>query len=355
VTGLSSWLLLVIFLGSAAVVWGAGIALSDTTDVLSERWHLGTALGGLILLAVATNLPELAITGTAALSGDVSVAVGNILGGIAIQTVVLVVLDAAGVRPRKPLTYVAASLVLVLEGALVVAMLLVVVMGTQLPSDLVLWRLTPASVLIAVGWVVGLLLVRRAGEGLPWQDAQGDAPDTQERPRGHSKRQKDAHADEQGRGTTRVTLVFVAAAAATLVAGITLERSGEEFFGRLGLTGVVFGATVLAAATSLPELSTGLTSTRMGDYQLAFGDIFGGNAFLPVLFLLATLLSGKAVLPSANAADLYLTALGGLLTVVYLYGLVLRPQRQILRMGIDSLTVLVLYGVGIAGLVLVHA
>ena len=144
--------------------------------------------------------------------------------------------------------------------------------------------------------------------------------------------------------------MFLAAAVATLVAGVTVERSGEEFFGRLGLSGVVFGATVLALATSLPEISTGLTSTRMGDYQLAFGDIFGGNAFLPVLFLLATLLSGKAILPEASAADLYLTALGALLTVVYLYGLIFRPSRQILRMGVDSLVVLVLYGIGVAGL-----
>jgi cation:H+ antiporter len=353
VSSLASWLLLLIFVASAAVIWGAGVALSDTTDVLSERWHLGSALGGLILLALATNLPEIAITASAALSGDVSVAVGNILGGIAIQTVVLVALDAAGVRPREALTYLAASLVLVLEGALVVAVLLVVVMGTQLPKDLVLLRLAPAAVLIAVLWVVGLLLVQRAGRGLPWHDETGDAPGGQDKPRGHSKHEKDRKATEQGRSTGRVTLVFAAAAVATLVAGITLERSGEAFFGRLGLSGVVFGATVLAAATSLPELSTGLTSTRMGDYQLAFGDIFGGNAFLPVLFLLATVLSGKSVLPTANSADLYLTALGGLLTVVYMAGLIFRPRRQYLRMGVDSITVLVLYAVGIAGLTLV--
>jgi cation:H+ antiporter len=353
VSGLASWILLVIFVGSAGIIWGAGIALSDSTDVLSERWRLGSALGGLILLAVATNLPELAITASAALSGDVSVAVGNILGGIAIQTVVLVVLDAAGVRPGKPLTYLAASLTLVLEGALVVAVLLVALMGTQLPKDLIVLRLTPASVLIAVLWLVGLLLIRRAGRGLPWQDSAGDAPDTQEKPRGHSRSEKDAQAQQKGHSTVRMALVFLVAAVATLLAGVTLERSGEVFFGRIGLSGVVFGATVLAAATSLPELSTGLTSSRMGDYQLAFGDIFGGNAFLPVLFLLATLLSGKSILPQATASDLYLTALGALLTMVYIAGLIFRPTRQYLRMGIDSITVLALYLVGIAGLILV--
>jgi cation:H+ antiporter len=136
----------------------------------------------------------------------------------------------------------------------------------------------------------------------------------------------------------------------TLVAGVVIERSGEEFFGRQGLSGVLFGATVLATATALPEVSTGLTSTRLGDYQLAISDIFGGNAFLPVLFLLATLISGKPVLPSAHHTDIYLTALGMILTLVYLAGLVFRPKRQYLRAGPDSLVVLVLYAVGIAGL-----
>lgn len=346
---LNPWLLLVIFLGCAAAIWIAGIKLSGTTDVLSERLHLGTALGGVILLAIATNLPEIAITASAALAHQLDVAVGNILGGIAIQTVVLVILDAAGVRPRKPLTYLAASLTLLLEGALVVGLLLVVVMSTQLPPSLIAFRLTPGAVLIAVLWGFGLLLLRRAGRGLPWHEG-GDAPNSQDKPRGHAKTTKEKQATSKGISTGRAGLIFGAAAAVTLVAGVFIERSGEELFGRFGMSGVLFGATVLAAATSLPELSTGLTSTRLGDYQLAISDIFGGNAFLPVLFLLATVLSGQAVLPRAHHTDIYLTALGALLTVVYMAGLVFRPQRQYARMGVDSITVLVLYALGITGL-----
>jgi cation:H+ antiporter len=352
VSSLNSWLLLVIFVGSAVGIWIAGINLSDTTEVLSERLHLGSALGGVVLLAIATNLPEIAITASAALAHQLDVAVGNILGGIAIQTVVLVVLDAAGVRPRKPLTYLAASLTLLLEGALVVALLVVVVMSTQLPTTLIAFRLTPGDVLIAALWGIGLLLLRRAGQGLPWHEG-GDAPDNQEYPRGHAMTMKEKQASQKGISTGQAGLVFGISAAVTLAAGVFIERSGEELFGRLGLSGILFGATVLAAATALPELSTGLTSTRLGDYQLAVSEIFGGNAFLPVLFLLATVLSGQAVLPRAHDTDIYLTALGALLTIVYMVGLVFRPQRQWLRMGVDSIAVLLLYAVGIAGLAFV--
>ena len=108
----------------------AGIHLSNATDILSSRWGLGEALGGLILLALVTNLPEIAITISGALHHNLGIAVGNILGGIAAQTVVLVLLDLFGLGKDDPLTYRAASLTLVLEGALVMAVLTVTVMGT---------------------------------------------------------------------------------------------------------------------------------------------------------------------------------------------------------------------------------
>src|SRR6476661_9043009 len=184
---------LLIFVGAAAVIWVAGIPLSNYTDILADRLHLGQALGGLILLAVATNLPEIAITYSAAANGQLDVAVSNLLGGIAIQTVVLVALDAFGVRERRPLTYQAASLILVIEGAVVLAVLVVVVMGTQLPKNLVYARLSPDVILIAIVWVVGLLLTQRAGKSLPWNNS-GEAPDSQPEPRGHSQKARAAEA-----------------------------------------------------------------------------------------------------------------------------------------------------------------
>lgn len=167
----------------------AGIKLSDTTDVLSEHFSLGEALGGLILLAIATNLPEIAIASSAALRQNLGIATGNILGGIAIQTVVLVALDAFGVRGRYPLTYRAASLALVLEGALVMAILALTVMGTQLPPWLIFARVEPSSLLIAVLWVVGIWLIGKARTDLPLP-GQGEALGAQEELRGIARTKK---------------------------------------------------------------------------------------------------------------------------------------------------------------------
>ncbi len=348
-SGLPLPAVIAVFALAALAVWLAGIKLSDTTDVLATRLGLGEALGGLILLAIATNLPEIAITVSAALANDLGIAIGNILGGIAIQTVVLALLDGFGLGRKDGLTYRSASLSLVLEATVVIAVLVIAVMGAQLPASDNAGGIEPAAVMIVATWLAGLWLVGRSRSGLPWHEL-GNPPGGQERPRGHAKKERAARA--QRRMSLRAAgAVFAAGALVTLVAGVALERSGEVIAGRAGMSGVVFGATILAGATALPEMSTGLSSIKLGDYQLAVSDIFGGNAFLPVLFLPAGLISGHAVLPQAQPTDIYLTGLGALLTAVYIVGLIFRPRRQLWVMGADSWAVVLLYALGIVGLI----
>ncbi|HEY8679132.1 MAG TPA: sodium/calcium exchanger protein, partial [Candidatus Dormibacteraeota bacterium] len=193
-------------------------------------------------------------------------------------------------------------------------------------------------------WAGGLFIVRRASKSLPWQVTGGDEPDSAARRRTKAGKPR----------SIGVTVgIFAAAGLATLVAGVLIEESGSAIATQIHLSGAVFGGTVLAAATALPELSTGLAAVRTEDFELAVSDIFGGNAFLPVLFFPATLLAGQSVLGNAAKTDAFLAVLGILLTAVYVAGLVIRPRRQYLRLGPDSLLVLILYAAGIAGLVLV--
>lgn len=61
-------------------VAGISLSLSDATAVLAVRWWLVEGLSGLIPLAVVTNPPEFVIATSAALSDNLPLTIGNILG-----------------------------------------------------------------------------------------------------------------------------------------------------------------------------------------------------------------------------------------------------------------------------------
>ena len=345
--GLGSPLLLLVFLAASAATWTAGVALSKTTDALDARSGLGDELGGLILLSVAGSLPELAITISAAAQGDLPLAAGNLIGGIAIQTMVLLVCDFA-VGPSRPLTYLVGALTPVLEALLVILVVAGVELGALLKESTAIGgRVSPASLGIVVVWVVGLYVINRARKDPRWSVSMpGSRPGRHRRSQPHPEQ---AH-PYAGASTARVALIFATGCAVTLGAGVALEASGNDLANRLGVNGVIFGATVLAAATALPEISSGIAAVRLGDHALAIGDIFGGNAFQVCLFLVADLVAGRPVLPSSGHLNAWLAALGVALTAVYGFGVVGRPQHTHARLGPDSLLALAVFGLGIAGL-----
>jgi cation:H+ antiporter len=348
VAGLGSPLLLLVFLAAAAATWLAGITLSKATDALDSRLGLGDELGGLILLSIAGSLPELAITISAAASGNLGLAAGNLIGGIAIQTMVLLVCDFA-VGPQRPLTYLVGRLTPVLEGLLVIILVAGVEMGALLKrSTAIAGRINPASLGIVVIWVVGLYVINRAAKDPRWSISMpGSRPGRGRHERMMSDQSQHPYAKAS---TARVAAIFGLACAVTLGAGVVLEASGNDLADRLGVNGVIFGATVLAAATALPEISSGIAAVRLGDHALAMGDILGGNAFQVCLFLVADIVAGKPVLQSAGNLNAWLAALGVALTAVYGFGVISRPMHTHARLGPDSILALVLFSLGIAGL-----
>jgi cation:H+ antiporter len=348
VSSLSTGLLGVLFAIAAGVTWIAGTWLSKSTDEIDRRYGLGDALGGLILLAIAGSLPELAITVSAASSGHLDLAAGNLIGGIAIQTMVLVLCDAAASKTQA-LTFLVGSLIPVLEGLLVVAVVAEAMMGALLPEHVRIGSVSPASIAVVLTWLGGIYTLRRVRSEHRWQvSAPGAQP-------GRTRRQRRHPAGEpKPAGSARKAIaIFALASLFTLAAGVVLEVSGNTLADRAGINGVIFGATVLAFATALPEVSSGLAAVRVGDHQLAVADIFGGNAFQVSLFLVADLVAGRPVLPFAGDLNAWLAGLSIVLTTVYAWGVIVRREGCTLRLGLDSIIVICVFAVGIAGLIAV--
>jgi len=259
---------------------------------------------------------------------------------------VLAVCDAVTGRER-PLTFLVGALTPVLEGMLVVLVVSGVLMGALLQPSTSIGGVSPLSIAIVIVWLAGVYVINRVRKSPSWTVSMpGSRPGRRRRSEPHPT----APHPFARRSTARVIAIFALACAVTLGAGVALELSGNTLADRAGINGVIFGATVLATVTALPELSSGIAAVRLGDNALALGDIFGGNAFQLCLFLLADLVAGSPVLPSAGRLNGWLGSLGVALTAVYAMGIVARPQRTVARLGPDSLFAIAVFALGIAGL-----
>jgi cation:H+ antiporter len=338
-----------VFLAAAGATWVAGVYLSRATDALDIRLRIGEALGGMVLLAIAGTLPELAITVTAALQGQIAIAAGNLIGGIAVQTMVLAICDIAVVG-KRPLSYLVGSLIPVLEASTVVALVGLVLLGSLLPASVNIRGVSPASIAIVIGWFASIAILDRVRKNPSWETrAPGSLPG---RPHRRVPHPRVVHPYAKT-SLARIVAVFIGASVVTLLAGVALTVSAETLSQRWGISGLVFGATILAAATALPEISTGIAAVRLGDNELAMGDIFGGNAFQVCLFLMADLIAGRPVLTAAGPANAWLATLGVILSALYAVSIVVRPLRRYARLGADSIAAVAVFSIGIVGLLII--
>lgn len=328
------------FLLGAAGVWVSGARLSSHVDLLAERWSIGEAFAGALLLGGATSLPELATTLSAAGSGAGELAGGNLLGGVVAQIAVLALVDALLVR-RRALTFFAPTVAVLVQGVfliVMVAMAAAVITSGELVTvaGVGLW-----PVVLAVTYGLGLALVRTSESHPRWAPTSETVDTT-----GPTDRSQERLAQSRSRydsmSTAAVGARFAVAALGVLVSGFVVARTGESIAAATGIGETIVGATAVSITTSLPEISTTSSAIRIGAYSMAVANILGTNALEIALFLPADIAyRDGSIIDAMRPSSAFLAALGALVTAVYVWGILERRDRTIVGMGWDSLAVLV--------------
>ena len=333
----SPWLDALIFMVAAGAIWWAGTRTEQLSDTIAKRLGLAQSFTGLVLLATTTSLPELATTVTAvAILDNPTLAVHNLLGGVALQTAIIAMADAR--KPRTgALTFFAPSFILLVQGVGLVMLLQLVVAGIVVRGVPSVASVSIWPVLIA-GVYAAVLYLTYQQQGQPrWTPSAPDDIPAELR----SEQQTPGSADGREAGGKRSTLAlwsaFAGLGAIVLGAGFFAAESAEALAEHTGLGDAFMGATLLALATSLPELSTTLAASRGDRYSVVISNIFGSNAFDVSLLLIAELLYRKgSIFAALEPSVAFVPAVGAFMTCLYLWGLMERDNRTVVRVGWDS-------------------
>ena len=265
--------------GLVLLIWGADRFVHGAA---ATARNLGVAplLIGLTVVAFATSAPEVLVAIVAAFRGETVLAVGNAIGSN-IVNIGLVLGTVAIIRPIK---MTSATLRREMPALLAVSLLTVSLFLDSYLSRVDGFVLMTGLVIVMI-WLVRLGIRSSASDPMT---AEYEA----EIPRDLSTR----------------------AAVLWLIVGLTALLFGAEFMvdsaieiaRALGVTELVIGITLVALATSLPELAVTLISTLKGEYGLALGNIVGSNTFNSLAVIgIAAIIEPTALPPSVLSLHIF--------------------------------------------------
>jgi cation:H+ antiporter len=145
-----------------------------------------------------------------------------------------------------------------------------------------------------------------------------------------------------------IYLTFLFSALVVVVAATKLAQYGDAIAVRARLGGMFIGTLLLAGATSLPELLSGINALSLGVPDMAAGSMFGSGMFNMFMLALLDLLFYKARLLRQIATTHALTAsLANLLTGLAVLFVLADIDLRLGWIGVDSLLIISAYFVGV--------
>ncbi|MBA6382888.1 hypothetical protein H4J45_13730 [Colwellia sp. BRX10-6] len=330
------WLNIILFLLAGVTVWISGTRLTAYADIISDRKNWDKASMGFIFLALATQLPEIVTNTTGALHGNGELVLNAMFGGMTMQTAVLAIADIF-IIGTATLSVAAQKSINLLQGVVLILLLSLVLVATMLGDTVVFGHIGASPILLAILYILAIFIFLDYGKNNSWNVANFHE-DIKQKANPKDKRAKNSHA------TKKLYLYSGFASLAILVSGVVLVQIAEAIATQSGLGSSFIGVTLLASSTSLPELSASIAAVRLGAQSMAISNIFGSNLIMIFLLLPADMfyLNG-AILNSVNDSAKFALVSGIVVTAIYVIGLIVRKSQTFLRMGMDSIAVLIIY------------
>ncbi len=305
-----------------AVILFAARGLVSSSGRIAKKRGWADMWAGFMLLSFATTLPELFTSVSAAAvfkSPDLSVS--NLLGSVIFNLLMIAVIDV--VQGPGPLMRKVDGGLILLAG-LCVGLSAVAGLGV-LAGGLAPWRISPFSVVLLAGYLLGSRLVYAAGCGSPAKEAE----------------------DARARPEKLWWAQYAACALIVLLASPFLVRAVDGIAEATGWGRTFAGTLLLAAATSLPEVTTTITAARRGFYDMALGNILGANALnLGILFFSDAAYAAGSIFAAASAAHALTALLGILMTGAVIIGIIYRSKKSLGFLGWDAVVIICAYFAG---------
>ena len=250
---------------AAAVILGASLFLAKSADVIAIKTGLGRSFVGVVLLATATSLPELGM-GVSAVSvvGEPDLAVGGAFGSNLFNLLIIGLMDIFWWN-RYLLNYVGMSSVVV--GALGIAVIALGGLAVILHDMTAVFDglpVSPLSVVLIVGFAVAMYFVYLFEQ----RQGQGDDEAAAAEPERYASEWLPRH-----------IAIYTVMALVVVGSAVWLSFVADDLAVEMGWDASFMGTQFLAAATSLPELSTSFAALRIAAPELAITNLLGSNLF----------------------------------------------------------------------------
>ena len=330
---------IITFLIASAVVIFAGTKLAIYGDVLAKKTRLGHGLVGVVLIAGATSLPELASSISAALIQAPDIAFGNVYGSNAFNLMILAIADLLQGK--------GSLLQIVRANHILSAMIGIMMTGF---SVLAIWMGPSGFLEITVGWLSSysiflIMMYLFSAFLLIRYEGKATTDHTLSFPEVHSTiDQSQLQGADDSRLIQKTILRFSIAALMIIAAGYALSVSSASIAADTGLGQTFIGTLLVAAATSLPELVATIAAIRIGAYNMAVGNVFGSNVFNILILALSDMFYLQGSVFAVVSTEHLLTAVTTMiLSSIAVIGLFYRSKRTILMVGWDCVAIMIGY------------